>query len=81
MSMVHLKTMCTCRNISSLNISIHYLHINNSQILDKNVLHYTHKIGELIIKLDGKDNMQIIKKINTMFCIPFPLNECASCNL
>lgn len=52
--------MCTRRNISFLNISIHYLHINNSQILDKNVLHYAHKIGEIIIKLDGEDNMQII---------------------
>lgn len=29
------KTMCTCRNISFLNISIHYLDINKCRIVDK----------------------------------------------
>lgn len=58
------KTMCTCRNISFLNISIHYLHINNFQILDKNMLHKCSQKwgggGVIVNEIRQRDNMQII---------------------
>lgn len=54
------KTMCTCRNISFLNISIHYLHINNFQILDKTCYIMLTKWEGNHCKIRQRDNMQII---------------------
>jgi len=75
------KTMCTCRNISFLNISIHYLHINNLKSWTKNVLHYAHKIGENHYKIGRRRRHanNIENKYSVLHPFPFPSTECASC--
>lgn len=65
------KTMCTCRNISFLNISIHYLHINNFQIRDKTCYIMLTKWKELIGNQTKRQHANYIQ-INTMFAsFPF----------
>lgn len=75
------KTMCTCRNISFLNISIHYLHINNLKSWTKNVLHYAHKIGENHYKIGRRRRHanNIENKYSVLHPFPFSSTECASC--
>lgn len=66
------KTMCTCRNISFLNISIQYLHINKFRILDKTYyMMITKRNRKIIVKSDKETTCKLYRnKYNV--CIHSP---------